>query len=70
MTLPLFSPGDLPEPPSPVQAAQSMAAGKPRSPRVHVRDQMEMRWDSLDDLLETDRSPTPGRSNDGNSQRG
>ena len=30
MTLPLLSPDDLPEPPSPAQAAQSMAAGKPR----------------------------------------
>ena len=53
MTLPLFSPDDLPEPPSPAQAAQSMAAGKPRL-RVPVRDQIEMRWESLDDLLETD----------------
>ena len=53
MTLPLFSPDDLPEPPSPAQAAQSMAAGKPRL-RVPVRDQIEMRWASLDDLLEAD----------------
>src|SRR5271168_1907754 len=53
MTLPLFSPDDLPEPPSPAQAAQSMAAGKPRL-RVPVRDQMKMRWESLDDLLEAD----------------
>jgi transposase len=53
MTLPLFSPDDLPEPPTPAQAAQSMAAGKPRL-RVPVRDQIEMRWESLDDLLETD----------------
>ena len=53
MSLPLFSPDDLPEPPSPAQAAQSMAAGKPRL-RVPVRDQIEMRWESLDDLLEAD----------------
>jgi transposase len=53
MTLPLFSPEDLPEPLSPAQAAQSMAAGKPRL-RVPVRDQIEMRWESLDDLLEAD----------------
>jgi transposase len=53
MTLPLFNLDGLPEPPSPAQAAQSVAAGKPRL-RVPVRDQMEMRWESLDDLLETD----------------
>ena len=53
MTLPLFSPDDLPEPPSPAQAAQSMPAGKPRL-RVPIRDQIEMRWASLDDLLEAD----------------
>jgi hypothetical protein len=55
MTLPLFSPDDLPDPPSPAQAAQSMGAGKPRL-RVPVRDQIEMRWESLDDLLEADHS--------------
>jgi transposase len=53
MTLPLFSPDDLPEPPSPAQAAQSMPAGKPRL-RLPIRDQMEMRTASLDDLLESD----------------
>jgi transposase len=53
MTLPLFNAGDLPEPPSPAQAAQSMAAGKPRL-RVPIRDQIEMRWQSLEDLLEAD----------------
>jgi transposase len=53
MTLPLFNADDLPEPPSPAQAAQSMAAGKPRL-RVPIRDQIEMRWQSLDDLLEAD----------------
>ena len=53
MALPLFSPDDLPEPPSPAQAAQSMPAGKPRL-RLPVRDQIEMRWASLDDLLEPD----------------
>jgi transposase len=53
MNLPLFNPDDLPELPSPSQAAQSMATGKPRL-RVPVRDQMKMRWESLDDLLEAD----------------
>jgi transposase len=53
MTLPLFNPDDLPEPPSPAQAAQSMAPGKPRL-RVPIRDQIEMRWESLNDLLEAD----------------
>lgn len=53
MTLPLFSPDDLPEPPSPAQAAQSMPAGKPRLRRP-IRDQIEMRSASLDDLLEAD----------------
>jgi transposase len=53
MTLPLFSPDDLPEPPSPAQAAQSMPSGKPRL-RLPIRDQIEMRTASLDDLLEAD----------------
>jgi transposase len=53
MTLPLFDANDLPEPPSPAQAAQSTAAGKPRL-RVPIRDQIEMRWASLDELLEAD----------------
>src|SRR5580693_10766852 len=53
MTHPLFNLDGLPEPPSPAQAAQSMGAGKPRL-RVPVRDQMEMRWASLDDLIEAD----------------
>ncbi len=53
MTLPLFNAADLPEPPSPAQAAQSMPAGKPRL-RVPIRDQIEMRWESLNDLLEAD----------------
>jgi transposase len=53
MTLPLFSPDDLPEPPSPAQATQSMPAGKPRLRRP-IRDQIEMRSASLDDLLEAD----------------
>jgi len=53
MTLPLFNPDELPEPPTPAQVAQSMAAGKPRL-RVPIRDQIEMRWASLDDLLEAD----------------
>jgi transposase len=53
MTLPLFDPDDLPEPPSPAQVAQSMTAGKPRL-RIPIRNQMEMRWASLDELLEPD----------------
>ena len=53
MTLPLFSPDDLPDQTSPAEAAQSMAAGKPRL-RVPVRDQIECAWESLDDLLEAD----------------
>jgi transposase len=53
MTLPLFDPDDLPEPPSPAQAAQSTAAGKPRL-RIAIRDQIEVRWASLDDLLDAD----------------
>ena len=53
MTLPLFSPDDLPDPPSPAQAAQSIGAGKPRL-RVPIRDQIVVRWESLDDLLEAD----------------
>ncbi len=53
MTLPLFSPEDLPDQPSPAQAAQSMPTGKPRL-RCPVRDQIEMRWASLDELLEAD----------------
>jgi hypothetical protein len=53
MDLPLFNPDDLPEPPSPAQAAQSIATGKPRL-RVPIRDQIEIHWESLDDLLEAD----------------
>jgi transposase len=53
MTLPLFSPEDLPDQPSPAQAAQLMPTGKPRL-RYPVRDQIEMRWASLDELLEAD----------------
>lgn len=50
---PLFGPDDLPEPPSPAQAAQSMPPGKPRL-RLPIRNQMECRWASLDQLLEAD----------------
>ncbi len=53
MTLPLFGPDDLPEPPPPAQTAQSMPAGKPRLRRP-IRDQVEMRTASLDELLEAD----------------
>jgi transposase len=57
MTLPLFSLEDLPDQPSPAQAAQSTATGKPRL-RHPIRDQVEMRCASLDELLEADH---PGR---------
>ena len=40
MTPPLFDPQDLPEPPTPAQAAQSMPPGKPRL-RLPQRDQIE-----------------------------
>jgi transposase len=53
MSLPLFNSDDLPEPPTPSQVAQSVTAGKPRL-RVPIRDQIEVRWASLDDLLEGD----------------
>jgi len=53
MTLPLFGPEDLPEPPSPAQAAQSMPAGEPRL-RLPIRDQIVVHWASLDDLLEAE----------------
>lgn len=53
MTMPLFEPDDLPEPPSPAQVAQSLPAGKPRL-RVPHRDQVEMRWASLDEMLDDD----------------
>lgn len=53
MSLPLFSSDGLPDPPSPSPAAQSMPAGKPRL-RLPIRDQIEMRSASLDDLLEAD----------------
>jgi transposase len=53
MTLPLFDPDDLPEPPSPTQAAQALPPGKPRL-RVPQRDQVEMHWAALDELLEAD----------------
>jgi len=53
MTSPLFDPHDLPEPPTPAQAAQSMPPGQPRL-RVPQRDQVEFRWASLDQLLDPD----------------
>jgi transposase len=53
MTMPLFSSDDLSEPPSPAQAAQSMAVGKPRL-RVPMRDQIETHWASIDELLDSD----------------
>ncbi len=53
MTLPLFDFDELPEPPTPVQAAQSKTYGKPRL-RIPIRDQVEMQWASLDQLIEPD----------------
>jgi transposase len=53
MSLPLFSSDDLPDPPSLSPATQSMPVGKPRL-RLPIRDQIEMRSASLDDLLEAD----------------
>jgi transposase len=53
MTAPLFDPQDLPKPPTPAQAAQSMPPGQPRL-RVPQRDQVEFRWASLDQLLDPD----------------
>lgn len=53
MTLPLFNLDDLPEALSPAQAAQSKTYGKPRL-RVPIRDQVEMQWASLDQLIEPD----------------
>jgi transposase len=53
MTLPLFNPDELPEAPSPAQVAQSVSGGKPRL-RLPIRDQIEMHWASLDELLDAD----------------
>ena len=53
MTLPLFDFDELPEPPTPIQAAQSKTYGKPRL-RIPIRDQIEMQWASLDQLIEPD----------------
>ncbi|HEV8002687.1 MAG TPA: IS1182 family transposase [Planctomycetaceae bacterium] len=53
MTLPLFNFDDLPEPPTPAQASQSKTYGKPRL-RVPIRDQAEMQWASLDQLIDPD----------------
>jgi transposase len=53
VTLPLFGPDELPDPPSPAQATQSMSAGKPRL-RCPVRDQIQMHRASLDDMLGPD----------------
>jgi transposase len=53
MTMPLFDPDDLPESPSPAQAAQSLPPRKPRL-RLPHRDQPEFRWASFDELLEAD----------------
>lgn len=47
-----FKTDDLPEP-TPAQAARKLDPGTPRL-RVPQRDQVEMRWASLDELLEPD----------------
>jgi transposase len=47
-----FKPDDLPEP-TPVQSARKLDPGTPRL-RVPQRDQVQMRWASLDELLEPD----------------
>jgi transposase len=53
MTRPLFDASDLPESPSPAQAAQSASAGKPRL-RTPKRDQIETYWAAIDQLLDPD----------------
>jgi transposase len=53
VTLPLFGPDELPEPPSPAQAAQSMPMGKPRLRRP-IRDQVQMCHAALEDMLDAD----------------
>jgi transposase len=54
MTRPLFQPDDLQDAPSPAEVAHPTSPpGKPRL-RVPIRDQVEVRWDSLDQLLEDD----------------
>jgi transposase len=53
MTSPLFDPHNLPESPTPAQAAQALPPGKPRL-RLPQRDQVEFRWASLDQLLDPD----------------
>jgi transposase len=53
MTPPLFDPHNLPESPTPAQAAQALPPGKPRL-RLPQRDQVEFRWASLDQLLDPD----------------
>jgi transposase len=53
MTPPLFDPHDLPDPPTPAQAAQALPPGKPRL-RLPQRDQVEFHWASLDQLLDPD----------------
>jgi transposase len=53
MTPPLFDLDHLPEPPTPAQAAEAAAVGKPRL-RVPHRDQIDFHWASLDQLLDPD----------------
>jgi transposase len=54
MTRPLFQPDDLHDAPSPADVAcPTPPPGKPRL-RLPVRDQVEFRWASLDQLLEED----------------
>lgn len=53
MTRPLFDLGEPHESPSPAQVAEPTIPGKPRL-RIPQRDQIEMQWASLDQLLEAD----------------
>jgi transposase len=54
MTQPLFQPDDLHDAPSPADVAcPAPSPGKPRL-RLPVRDQVEFRWASLDQLLDED----------------
>jgi transposase len=53
VTLPPFGPDELPESPSPAQAAQSKPVGKPRLRRP-IRDQIQMHRAALDDMLDAD----------------
>lgn len=53
MDTPLFPADDSPETPSPAKGAQEASRGQPRL-RLPIRNQVEMQWASLDDLLDPD----------------